>query len=248
MPLIEALTSYWDARPCNVHHGTAEIGSPLWSQQVSVRKYFVEPHIIQFADFWKWQGKRVLEIGCGIGTDTLLFVKSGVEHIDAVDMSNRSVDLAETRFCKDDPVYFWRCDAEGGLPGGPYDLIYSFGVLHHTPHPETILKNAHQFLKADGELRIMLYAKWSWKHLMGHQPEAQAGCPLVRWYSESAAKRLVESCGFRVTSIQKTHIFPWRIADYIEHRYVKAFPWNIVPHRWLEPFLGHHLLIKAVKA
>lgn len=248
MSTVEKVCAFFDARPCNVYHGTAEIGSPEWSEQVTVRKYFVEPHIIEFAEFWKWKGKRVLEIGCGIGTDTLQFVKSGVEHIDAVDISNRSVDLAETRFRKDDPVYFWRCDAEGGLPEGPYDLIYSFGVLHHTPRPESVLRTCRRFLKSDGELRIMLYAKWSWKRLCGHQPEAQAGCPIVRWYSVVGARRLLESCGFRVISIQKTHIFPWRVEDYVEHRYVKAFPWNVIPHRWLEPILGHHLLLKAVRA
>src|SRR5579863_10335718 len=76
-------------------------------------------------------------------------------------------------------------------------------------------------------------------------PDAQSNCPLVRWYSVAGARRLVETCGFEVTSIEKRHIFPWRVDDYIQHHYVKAFPWNIVPHRSFESILGHHLLVKA---
>src|ERR1700739_509502 len=87
-------------------------------------------------------------------------------------------------------VLFHCRNAEEFLPDGPFDLIWSFGVLHHTPHPEKVLRLAHERLKLDGDLRIMLYAKYSWKNLFtGQQPEAQAGCPLVRWYSMQGAKR-----------------------------------------------------------
>jgi SAM-dependent methyltransferase len=245
---MNELTDYWNKRPCNVRHGTAPVGTPLWSEEVSIRKYTVEPHIISFADFSHWTGKRVLEIGCGIGTDTLQFLGAGAEVV-AVDASVESLRLAAARASQiDAPVKFILADAEEFLPAGPFDLIYSFGVLHHTPHPEKVLCLAHRELADDGELRIMLYAKWSWKNLMGAQPEAQAGCPLVKWYSASEAKRLLESCGFQVVSIKKTHIFPWRIEEYVQHQWKKAFPWNLVTHRWFEPFLGHHLLLVARKA
>jgi SAM-dependent methyltransferase len=249
---MNELTDYWNKRPCNVRHGTAPVGTPLWSEEVSIRKYTVEPHIIQFADFARWKDKRVLEIGCGIGTDTLQFLGAGAEVV-AVDASVESLRLAAARASQiDAPVQFILADAEEFLPtSGPFDLIYSFGVLHHTPHPEKVLQRAHDALVDVGELRIMLYAKWSWKHLFTRQqPEAQAGCPYVKWYSKREARKLVEDCGFHVRSIEKTHIFPWRIKDYIEHRYKKAFPWNVMPKKlfdWLETILGHHLLIQAVK-
>jgi SAM-dependent methyltransferase len=253
MPLAEQNAAYWDRRPCNIGHGSAEVGSSLWSIQIGQRKYLVEPHILDFALFRCWQGKEVLEIGCGLGTDTIEFAKAGA-NVQAVESSARTIELALVRvgIAECYGVKIWLSDAEYWQPPGPFDLIYSFGVLHHTPHPEKILRLAHERLKDTGELRIMLYAKWSWKHLFTRQqPEAQAGCPLVRWYSMKAARHLVESCGFKVVSIEKTHIFPWRISDYIEHRYVKAFPWNFISRRLfrsLESKLGHHLLIVAVKA
>jgi hypothetical protein len=103
-------------------------------------------------------------------------------------------------------------------------------------------------LAQGGELRIMLYGKYSLKHFLGTQPEAQSGCPLVKWYSKRQARKLVESAGFRVVSIEKTHIFPYRIKDYIQGRYVIDWPWTWIPKEALEPYLGHHLLIRAVKA
>jgi SAM-dependent methyltransferase len=249
------LINYWDNRPCNIRHGTAPIGSLEWSKQVTERKYFVEPHIPGFAQFERWKDEWVLEIGCGIGTDTLQFIKAGA-YIFAIDNSVKSIELAIQR-CQleevDMSLVGWRSwNAEEILPRGGFKLVYSFGVIHHTPHPEKILTLAYDRMADDGELRIMLYAAWSWKHLFTRQqPEAQAGCPFVHWYSVREARKLLEYCGFKIVSIEKTHIFPWRIPDYVQHKYVKAFPWNITPKwlfRWLESKLGHHLLIVGKKA
>lgn len=237
---MNEIAKYWNRQPCGSLH-----------PDPTTQRYFVQPHIRGFAQFGRWKGKRVLEIGCGIGTDTLEFARAGAD-IDAVEFSVKSRALAMKKLEGErffSPI-IWQTDAENFLPFGRFDLVYSFGVLHHTPHPVLVLAGTHNILKNDGELRIMLYAKWSIKHLFRIQPEAQAGCPLVKWYSEREARKLLESCGFRVTSIEKTHIFPWRIKDYIEHRCVKAWPWRWMSDslfHWLEHRLGHHLLIVAVK-
>src|SRR4051812_1764263 len=68
---------YWNARPCNIRHSPQPVGSKEYFDEVTARKYFVESHIPRFAEFERWAGKRVLEIGCGIGTDTLSFAQNG---------------------------------------------------------------------------------------------------------------------------------------------------------------------------
>lgn len=245
--MIEEIREYWNRRPCNIKHGQSPVGTPEWSQEVTARKYYVESHIPGFAQFERWKEKRVLEIGCGIGTDTVEFCKAGA-YVWAMDLSERSIELAKLRCSQ---ASFSVGNAEERLPSVQFDLIYAFGVLHHTPKPWAVLANAHRQLKWNGgELRIMLYAKWSLKHLLGQQPEAQAGCPLARVYSKREARQLLERDGFEVVSIEKTHIFPWRVKDYIQHRYVKVWLWRWMPMKlfhWLESKLGWHLLIVGRK-
>ena len=64
---IGRVAGYWNSRPCNIRHSPLPVGTREYFDQVEARKYFVEPHIPAFACFDEWKGKRVLEIGCGIG-------------------------------------------------------------------------------------------------------------------------------------------------------------------------------------
>ena len=93
---IDSVRDYWNARPCNIRHSTREVGERAYFDEVEARKYFVEPHIPGFADFERWRGKRVLEIGCGIGTDTMNFARAGAR-VTAIDLSDRSLEIAKKR-------------------------------------------------------------------------------------------------------------------------------------------------------
>ena len=76
---IEAVRDYWNARPCNIRHSQKPRGTQAYFDEVETRKYFVEPHIPEFAEFPRWNDKTVLEIGCGIGTDTINFLRNGAK-------------------------------------------------------------------------------------------------------------------------------------------------------------------------
>src|SRR5688500_9343471 len=93
---IGDVRSYWDARPCNLRHSTAEVGTREYFDEVERRKYFVEPHIPPFAGFELWRGKKVLEIGCGLGTDAVNFARHGA-HYTGVELSAASLELARKR-------------------------------------------------------------------------------------------------------------------------------------------------------
>ena len=73
------------------------MGSREYFEEVERRKYFVEPHIPRFAEFERWRGKRVLEIGCGIGTDSINFARAGAD-LTVVELSEKSLDLCRRRF------------------------------------------------------------------------------------------------------------------------------------------------------
>ena len=94
VPTISEVENYWDARPCNIKHSSAEIGTVEYFNEVERRKYFVEPHIVDFAKFDNWSGKQVLEVGCGIGTDAVNFARNGAIYT-GIELSKESLALAK---------------------------------------------------------------------------------------------------------------------------------------------------------
>jgi len=169
-------------------------------------------------------------------------------------LSDESLALAKQRF----NVYemdgrFYSGNAEqlsSFVPVEKYDLIYSFGVIHHSPHPERIISEIKNYMDKDSVLKIMLYAKDSWKNYMIEsgldQPEAQYGCPIANTYTRNEVIDLLE--GYDIISIEQDHIFPYQIEPYKKGEYIKQ-PWfeSMSPKmfRTLEKNLGWHLLITA---
>ncbi len=255
---IDQVRDYWDRRPCNIRHSTKPAGSREYFDEVERRKYFVEPHIPGFAEFPRWQGKRVLEIGCGIGTDTINFARNGAQ-VTAIDLSEKSLEMARRRaevFGLSDRIRFFHGSAEQlqqVVPPEPYDLVYSFGVIHHTPHPERVLEQLRNYVRPGSTVKIMVYHRYSWKvfwilmtygkcqfwkltELVARYSEAETGCPVTYSYSKSEFRSLMERSGFRVKEVQAEHIFPYRIQDYVQYRYIKE--WYF---RWLPEPVFHSL-------
>src|SRR5919206_4783942 len=165
---LAKVRDYWNARPCNIRHSPKPVGTREYFDDVERRKYFVEPHIPGFADFERWRGKKVLEIGCGIGTDTVNFARAGAD-VTVVELSDESLKVAEQRthvMGVADRVTFYNGNAEeldAFLPPQQCDLVYSFGVIHHSPHPERILEQVKRYLRPGGTLKLMVYNRHSWK-------------------------------------------------------------------------------------
>ena len=112
---IEKVKNYWNARPCNLKHSTKPQGTKEYFDEVEKRKFFVEPHLVDFADFPSVKGKKVLEIGCGLGTTTVNFAKAGAKKVTALDLSDKSIALAKQRAEVNqlsDRVEFYNANAE----------------------------------------------------------------------------------------------------------------------------------------
>lgn len=92
--LLDKIVQYWDRQPCNINHSASEVGTEQFFNENSEKRYFVEPHIKDLAQFHLYAGKRVLEIGCGIGADAAEFAKHGAEYV-GIDLSSESIALAK---------------------------------------------------------------------------------------------------------------------------------------------------------
>jgi ubiquinone/menaquinone biosynthesis C-methylase UbiE len=142
-----------------------------------------------------------------------------------------------------------------------FDLIYSFGVIHHSPNPNTIMKEIKQFCHKDTEIKIMVYSFVSYKTLeawlkngwrfgfgfkksIQYYAEAQLDCPIAYTYNRNELNNLFEE--YHIVNAKKEHIFPYIIKHYINKIYKKRWLFRILPEstfRWLESKLGWHWLI-----
>lgn len=261
---INKVRNYWNARPCNIKHSNETVGTKIYFDEVEQKKYFVEPHIPHFAQFDRWKGKRVLEIGCGIGTDSINFARAGAE-LTCVDLSEESLNLCKKRF----EVYglkarFILANAEEiaqYVKNETFDLIYSFGVIHHSPNPKAIMQSIKDLCHKDTEVKIMVYSFISYKTLeawltngwrfgfnfkksIQYYAEAQLGCPVAYTYTRKGLDDLFE--GYQITKAAKDHIFPYVIKHYIDKKYKRRWFFKALPSswfHWLETKLGWHWLI-----
>lgn len=227
---IEEVRDYWNSRPCNIRHSALKVGTREYFDEVETRRYFVEPHILEFANFKKYRGKRVLEVGCGIGTDAVNFAREECIYM-GTDLSENSLDIAKKRF----QVYglegkFQCLNAENlssNLIGQEFDFVYSFGVIHHSPSPRKIISEISQLMPKGAELKIMVYAKNSWKSAMIEagldQPEAQYGCPIALSFDDKEITELLQQ-DFKIIEISQDHIFPFEVEKYKKFEY-QMQPW-----------------------
>jgi ubiquinone/menaquinone biosynthesis C-methylase UbiE len=109
-------------------------------------------------EFEKFRGARLLEVGCGMGTDLLQFSRGGARCI-GIDLTPRSIEITQHRF----KLYgadgaFMISDGEH-LPFAEesFDVVYSNGVLHHTPDTAGAVREVHRVLRSGGTAKIMLY-------------------------------------------------------------------------------------------
>jgi len=158
----ESVRQYWDDTPCGTGNIAYPEGSLEYFEAITENRNELEPFIAEYAQFDKWAGKKILEVGCGAGSDLLRFARAGAQTV-GIDLSPKSAFLAKSRLhtynCQGDVLV---ADAEN-LPfkGNEFELIYSWGVLHHTPNPERAIHEIYQVLKPGGEICIMLYHRHS---------------------------------------------------------------------------------------
>ena len=255
MDLQKRILDYWNNQPCNIGHSNAPIGSEQYFNEVSAKRYRAEPHILDFAGFHLWRGRRVLEVGCGIGTDGEQFARHGAEYV-GIDLSDASLDLCKQRF----KVYdlkgeFHHVDItdQSVLDLGQFDLVYSYGVLHHYPGMKNHIDTISRLLNKGGEFRFMVYAKNSWKYAMIRkgldQFEAQADCPYAEAYTAEEIEDLIKD-KFELLRLRQSHCFMYNVEKYKQGIF-ELEPWfEAMPELMrdaVREYLGWHLLVKARK-
>lgn len=150
----------WGQDPCGAEYAREhELGTREFFDAVERNRYTEYapwmPHVMGFEQF---AGARLLEIGCGMGTDLLQFARGGAR-CTGVDLTPRSVEITRHRFALyGNEGRFMIADGER-LPFATesFDVVYSNGVLHHTPDTAGAIREIHRVLRKDGTAKVMLY-------------------------------------------------------------------------------------------
>jgi ubiquinone/menaquinone biosynthesis C-methylase UbiE len=162
-PSLDDVRAFWDSNPCQARLSRL-VDRRCYFEEISSKRYGGrEWHVPIVAKFEAFQGKDVLEIGCGIATDGLEFARRGAAYV-GVDLTPRSIQLAEERFrVFGVPGRFQIANAEERLPfpDASFDHVYSFGVIHHSPTPTKIVSEIYRVLRCGGTFTVMLYNRAS---------------------------------------------------------------------------------------
>ena len=126
--------------------------------QQRLKRYQLEPEILSFANFGKYNRKKVLEIGVGLGCEHQMFAENGAD-LYGIDLTERSIENTQKRF----DIFGLTSNLAVGdaehlaFEDHTFDLVFSWGVMHHSPNTYQCFEEAFRVLKSGGEAKIMVY-------------------------------------------------------------------------------------------
>ncbi|MDQ1535045.1 MAG: hypothetical protein QOF28_2806 [Actinomycetota bacterium] len=185
------IRDFWDSHPC----GEDQVGAPdtyrrgdpeRFFDEYDRFKYSLEKHIPRCLDALDIAGRRVLEVGTGEGAEAEQLIRRGARW-SGIDLTPESIERVGTRLAlrglRFDDL---RQASVLDLPfeDDSFDVVFSHGVLHHVPEIHTAQREIHRVLQPDGELVVMMYARWSLNYLVAiggiRRAVLLAAYPLVR--------------------------------------------------------------------
>ncbi len=259
----QAAQKQWNQTPCGEVAGNKENLDYFLS--VEHNRYDVyAPWMKDFFKFDAYAEKKVLEIGFGQGTDLAQFSLGGAKCF-GVDITKKHFELATNNFqLRGLEAEFHLEDASKlHFSDNMFDVVYSFGVLHHTPDTIRCFSEAYRVLKPGGEFIVALYYRYSAFHMLnvllinglikgklkklgydGLIATVEKGAdgihikPLVKTYSVRQLKIMLSD--FREVSINIKHLDKSHFS-----LFGKFLPSALV--KLLESKLGWYVIAKAIK-
>lgn len=153
-----AVRDFWEAASCG--EGYAR-GDDLAARLAAVReaRCALEPYLPPFADFSSGRDRDVLEIGVGMGCDHRGWALAGPRSLSGVDLTRRAIDFTREHLAFEGLTSDLRVADAEKLPfaDASFDLVYSWGVLHHSPDPPRAFREVHRVLRPGGVAKIMIY-------------------------------------------------------------------------------------------
>lgn len=197
---------FWDQQSCGEVYAAGQSDQEYYNSHSRVR-YELEPYIHEFARFNDGRDRDVLEIGVGMGADHLEWARFKPRSLCGIDLTPRAIAHTEKRLSTFGySSKLEESDAENlPFPEDSFDIVYSWGVLHHSPDTERAIREVHRVLRPGGIARIMIYHKYSMTgYLLWLRFALMRGRPF-RSMSEIYAEHL-ESPGTKAYTVSEARV------------------------------------------
>ena len=247
-----AIQTYWDTHIHDQEIARHPAGSVEFFRELENYRFEKLAYLPKLVDFSGYHGKKLLEVGCGVGLDLVRFARGGAA-VTGIDLAQTAIELAEQNFSING------LHADLILMNGEaldfeqdsFDVVYAHGVLQYTADAHKMIGEIHRVLRPGGEAILMVYNKRSWLNLLSRLTNVgleHADAPVLRKYSIGEFKRLLSPFA-RIKIVPERFPVETRLhqgykALMYNRLFVKAF--NLLPKPLVRPF-GWHLMAFANK-
>lgn len=245
--LTKKVREFWEREACGTRREFTGASAPWtreWFERIEAHRRATEPFIPQVARFGEAAGKDLLEVGVGAGADHLQFARAGA-NCHGVDLTETAVDATRAHLAIHGfTSHLQRANAEDlPYPDRSFDIVYSWGVIHHTARPDRVAREIRRVLRPGGVFRGMMYHRHS---LVGLQLWGYYGLLRLRpwrslsylfWnhhesvgtkaYAVSEIRSLFREAGFKDVEVK-----PVLTSYDLRGLFPRRFWWRILPHRW----------------
>jgi ubiquinone/menaquinone biosynthesis C-methylase UbiE len=201
--LIDRVRDYWNTHIHDLEITRHPVGSAGFFADLDQYHFEKLHHLLRLVPFDAVKGQKVLEVGCGAGTDLVRFARGGAE-VYGVDLAESAIELAKKNFAINGLTADLRV-ADGEhlpFPDHTFDLVYAHGVVQYTANDLALIAEARRVVKPGGLVIVQVYNRVSWLNALSKVMKVgleHDDAPVLKKYSWGELERLLE--GFRRVEI-----------------------------------------------
>jgi ubiquinone/menaquinone biosynthesis C-methylase UbiE len=193
--LIERVRAYWNTHIHDLEITRHPVGTPGFFQDLDQYHFEKLHHLLRLVPFDGMRGKKVLEIGCGAGTDLVRFARGGAE-VYGVDVAESAIELAGKNFAIEGLAADLRVASGEQLPfpDDTFDLVYVHGVIQYTADDRAMAAEARRVVKPGGLVIVQVYNRISWLNALSKLMKVgleHEDAPVLKKYSWGEFERLL---------------------------------------------------------
>jgi ubiquinone/menaquinone biosynthesis C-methylase UbiE len=250
--LATRIAAYWDEHIHDLAVTTYSVGTPGFFEQLDEYRYDKLNYLPRLINFAAYEGRKLLEVGCGVGIDLVRFARSGAD-VTGIDVSKIGIELAR----KNIEQHGLQADVRlmngecMGFPENTFDVVYAHGVLPYTAETGKMINEIWRVLKPGGEAILMVYNRNSWLNLLRRAtnvPLEHEDAPVLKKFSIRELRLLLSDFKeYRIIPERfpvRTRLHSGWKAGLFNEVFVRVF--SLLPKAWVRPF-GWHLMVFAVK-